>query len=101
MIQFAVSFAVRADRREDFIAEALLDARGSLADEPGCLRFDVVADRDDPLLFHLDEAYADQEALDLHKVGENFQRFIKAVSEYAEGPTRRFTGTTVEHLAAS
>ena len=101
MIQFAVSFAVRADRREDFIAEALLNARSSLAGEPGCLRFDVVADRDDPLLFHLDEAYADQEALDLHKVGENFQRFIKAVSEYAEGPTRRYTGTTVEHLAAS
>lgn len=101
MIQFVVSFAVRADRREDFIAAALQDARGSLADEPGCLRFDVVADSADPLLFHLNEAYADQAALDLHRTGENFQRFIKAVSEYAEGPTRLFTGTRVEDPAAS
>jgi len=101
MIQFAVSFAVPADRRADFIAQALLNARGSLANEPGCLRFDVVADRDDPLLFHFDEAYADQEALDLHKTGENFQRFITAVSEYADGPTRCYTGTTVEDPDAS
>ena len=27
----------------------------------------------------------------IHRAGENFQRFIKAVSEYADGPTRRFT----------
>ena len=101
MYQFAVSFAVPAERREDFIAEALRDARGSLADEPGCLRFDLLADPDDALLFHLNEAYEDEAALELHKAGENFQRFIKAVSEYADGPTRRFTGTTVEDPAAS
>ena len=42
-----------------------------------------------------------EEPVELHKAGENFQRFIKAVSEYADGPTRRFTGTTVEDPAAS
>lgn len=96
MYQFAVSFTVPAERREDFIAEALRDARGSLADEPGCLRFDVLADPGDPLRFHLNEAYADEAALELHRTGENFQRFINAVSEYADGPTRCFTGTTVD-----
>jgi autoinducer 2-degrading protein len=101
MYQFAVSFAVPAERREDFIAEALRNARGSLADEPGCLRFDLVADRDDALRFYLNEAYEDTAAVELHKAGENFQRFIKAVSEYADGPTWRFTGTTVEDPAAS
>ncbi|NUR60465.1 MAG: antibiotic biosynthesis monooxygenase [Catenulispora sp.] len=96
MYQFAVSFTVRAERRADFIAEALRDARGSLATEPGCLRFDVLVDPDDPLVFYLNEAYVDEAAVELHRAGENFQRFIKAVSEYADGPTRRFTGTTVE-----
>ena len=100
MYQFAVSFTVPAERREDFIAEALRDARGSLADEPGCLRFDVLVDPDDAQLFYLNEAYEDQAALELHKAGENFQRFIKAVSEYADGPTRCFTWTTVEDPAA-
>jgi autoinducer 2-degrading protein len=97
--QFAVSFTVAADHREDFIAEALRDARNSLATEPGCLRFDVLADPDDPLVFHFNEAYEDEAAVELHRAGENFQRFIKAVSEYAEGPTRRFTGITVEDPA--
>ena len=101
MYQFAVSFTVPAERREDFIAEALRDARGSLADEPGCLRFDVLADPDDALRFYLNEAYEDEAALELHRAGENFQRFIKAVSEYADGPTRHFTGMTVEDPAAS
>ena len=89
MYQFVVSFTVRAEHREDFIAEALRDARGSLANEPGCLRFDVLADPDDPLVFHFNEAYADIAAVELHRAGENFQRFIKAVSQYADGPTRR------------
>ena len=101
MYQFAVSFTVQADRREDFIAEALRDARGSLADEPGCLRFDVLVDPEDPLRFYFNEAYADEAALELHRAGENFQRFIKAVSEYADGPTRHFTGMTVEDPATS
>lgn len=100
MYQFVVSFTVRAERREDFIAEALRDARGSLADEPGCLRFDVLVDPDDPLVFHFNEAYTDEAAVELHRAGENFQRFIKAVSEYADGPTRRFRGLTVEDPAA-
>jgi (4S)-4-hydroxy-5-phosphonooxypentane-2,3-dione isomerase len=99
--QFAVMFTVAADHREHFIAEALRNARGSLANEPGCLRFDVLADPDDPLVFYFNEAYTDKAAVELHRDGENFQRFIKAVSHYADGPTRRFTGTTVEHPAAS
>ncbi len=96
----AVRFTFAADRREHFIAEALRNARGSLANEPGCLRFDVLVDPDDPLVFYFDEAYEDEAAMELHRDGENFQRFIKAVSEYADGPTPRFTGTTVEDPAA-
>ena len=100
MYQFAVSFAVPAERREDFIAEALRTpgarwptsraACGSTRRRP-----------DDELLFHLNEAYEDKAAVELHKARENFQRFIKAVSEYADGPTRRFTGMTVEDPATS
>lgn len=101
MHQFAVYFTVPAERREDFIAAALQNARGSLADEPGCLRFDVVADSDDPSLFHFDEAYRDEAAKDEHAAGPNFQRFMKAVSEYAKGPMFHFTGTRVEDPTAS
>jgi hypothetical protein len=32
-------------------------------DEPGCLRFDVVADRDDPQRFYFYEVYRDEAAL--------------------------------------
>lgn len=101
MYHLVVSFRVPAERREDFIAAALQDARGSLAGEPGTLRFEVVADADDPSLFYLDELYEDKAAKDRHAAGEHFRRFIEAISEYAEGPTRLFTGTRVVDPAAS
>ena len=101
MYQLAVSFTVPAEHREDFIAAALQDARGSLADEPGCLRFEVVADSEDPSVFHLVEAYRDRAAVDDHIAGEHFQRFINAVSAYADGPTAHFRGTRVEDPAQS
>jgi len=53
--------------RERFLAAMLPNARASVDDEPGCLVFDVIEDRDTPELFHLYEIYVDQQALAAHK----------------------------------
>jgi len=37
-------FDVPADRRQDFIAAALADGLGSIASEPGTVRFEVIQD---------------------------------------------------------
>ena len=52
-----------ADRFHGLIAE---NARASVANEPGCLQFDVVRPQDTPSRLFLYEVYADQAAFDAH-----------------------------------
>ena len=42
------------------------DARGSVGNEPGCLRFDVLRDEADPTRVYLYEVYADKAAFEAH-----------------------------------
>ena len=44
------------------MAALLDDACGSVHHEPGCLRFEVLEDRDDPNRTHLVEEYVDEAA---------------------------------------
>jgi len=52
-----------AGRFHGLIAE---NARASVANEPGCLQFDVVRPQDSPNRLFLYEVYADQAAFDAH-----------------------------------
>ena len=48
--------------KDRFIEEMIGDARGSVNDEPGCLRFDVIQDASDPNRIWLYEIYVDEDA---------------------------------------
>ena len=50
--------------RGRFIEEMVLDAKGSVENEPGCLRFDIVQDGDDPNRIWLYEVYVDEAAFE-------------------------------------
>jgi autoinducer 2-degrading protein len=100
MYHIAVSFTIPAERREEFIEAALEDGRNSSADEPGTHRFELIADAEDPNLFYLNEAYADEEAFDVHCKGEHFTKFFAIIGEFAAGPTWLIKGTAlVDHAA--
>jgi len=58
-----------------FKARLLRHARTSLEAEPGCTRFDVFQESGDPALFLLIEVYADEAALDAHRVSAHFEAF--------------------------
>jgi catechol 2,3-dioxygenase-like lactoylglutathione lyase family enzyme/quinol monooxygenase YgiN len=62
MYTIAVSFKIPHEHREDFIKAALKDGRDSGANEPGTLRFELIADETDPNTFYLNEAYEDLDA---------------------------------------
>jgi quinol monooxygenase YgiN len=47
-----VTIDVKPEFRERFIEESRLDAEGSVGNEPGCARFDVIQDRTDPNRFY-------------------------------------------------
>lgn len=87
MYQFLVSFTVQPAHREDFVKVARKTAEDSLANEPGSLRFEVIADEEDPDLFYLNEVYADVDAFNTHATGPYFGAFFAEASAYAEGPT--------------
>ena len=85
MFVLVVTAQVKPEGRQDFIQAALDDARSSLRDEPGCLRFDVLADQQDPGRFQLYEVYLDQAAFDAHLRSPQLALFRQATAElYAQ-----------------
>ena len=59
--------------------------RGSRRDEPGCLRFDVHRDNDDPNHFLLYELYADERAFtEAHRGAPHYEKWRAASAELLE-----------------
>jgi autoinducer 2-degrading protein len=62
MFTVVVHLAAQPARLAEFLAGIRANARASLRDEPGCLRFDVHQQVDDPTRFVLHELYVDEDA---------------------------------------
>jgi autoinducer 2-degrading protein len=62
MYVLIVSARVKPEQRGRFLEAIEENAVTSVRDEPGCLRFDVVRDRDDPDHYLFYEVYRDEEA---------------------------------------
>ena len=95
MIAIFVTIQVKPEFSDSFVEATLDDARGSVADEPGCFRFDMLQDDSDANRIHLYEVYADQAALEAHRQAPHYLRWRSAVSGWFDGPTKRTEGTTV------
>jgi len=77
---------IQPARREAFLESMLDDARGSMADEPGCLRFDVLVDDVDPNTIHLYEIYRDQAAFDAHNQAPHYIRWRDTTKDWVAEP---------------
>ena len=55
------------------------DAKGSVNDEPGCLRFDVIQDAGDPNRIWLYEVYVDEAAFQEHLKAPHFIKWRDTV----------------------
>ena len=60
-------------RLHDLLAHAMRKSRG----EPGCLRFDVYHSTAEPRRFTLVEHWADQAAIDTHRLAEAYTTIYK------------------------
>ena len=82
MYVVTVAFEIRPEAAAAFLPLMLENARASLAEEPGCLRFDVCRDEapDDtpPVRIFLYEIYRDRDAFDAHLASAHFQSFDTA-----------------------
>ncbi|MBM3926423.1 MAG: antibiotic biosynthesis monooxygenase [SAR202 cluster bacterium] len=95
MISIFVTIKVKQGKMEDFIKAVYDDAKGSVRDEPGCYRFDVLRDSKDPNLLHLYEVYADQAALEAHRKMPHYTKWRSIVDPWFDGPAQRVEMTTL------
>ena len=75
----------KEDRIDDFFAASIGDARGSVLNEPGCRRFDIIQAADDPTSFAFCEVYNDEDAFAAHTTYPHFKEWDAAVKGMFDG----------------
>ncbi len=81
MYSIIVKTQLKPGVREQFLDAMLKNATASVANEPGCIVFDVLEDRAEADLFHLYEIYADEAALAAHKETPHYKESRAIVNE--------------------
>lgn len=83
---------IKEGYKDQFIEAMLGDARGSVNDEPGCLRFDVIQDAGDPNRIWLYEVYKDEAAFQAHQQMPHYTKWRDTVKDWRvegiQGATR-------------
>lgn len=77
---------IKPEHREEFIEAMLLDAKGSVENEPDCLRFDVIQDQEDPNRIYLYEVYKDRAAFEYHVTTPHLKKWRETVKEWFVEP---------------
>jgi (4S)-4-hydroxy-5-phosphonooxypentane-2,3-dione isomerase len=85
MFSLVVQMEVRPGRREEFLAGMTANAKSSVRDEPGCLRFDVCAVEGDEHRFLLYELYTDADAFAAHKASPHFAQWRTIAEQVVAG----------------
>jgi quinol monooxygenase YgiN len=78
---------IREGYKDRFIESVTEDARSSVRDEPGCLRFDVIQDANDANRIWLYEVYKDEAAFQAHLQSPHLLKFRETTTDWrTEGP---------------
>jgi|TARA_B100000809_G_scaffold158069_1_gene155365 autoinducer 2-degrading protein len=85
MYAIFVTVNVHPEHVDAFIAAGPGDAEGSVRDEPGCFRFDIMQDQEIPHRFYLYEVYADEAAFQAHLETPHFLEWKSTVEEMFAG----------------
>jgi autoinducer 2-degrading protein len=85
MIAIFVTIKVKPGKMEEFVEASLGDARGSVGDEPGCYRFDVLQGRAEPNTAYLYEIYQDDAAREQHRTMPHYLKWRESVADLIEG----------------
>ena len=85
MLAMWVKVRVKPEERERFLKAIEVDALGSERDEPGCLRFNVLQDRQDQNIYYFFEVYRDEAALEAHRAAPHYAVW-RAAADTLDGP---------------
>lgn len=89
-----VEFDVRAGHLAAFLEAARLDAAGSVGNEPGCRRFDILQDPAMPNRLYFYEVYDDEAAFLRHREMPHFKTYLATTEPMIA--TKRATRLSVE-----
>ena len=95
MVVLHVTVRVKPEQVGKFLDAALDNAEHSKQDEQGCLRFDMIQDRDDPYCFYFYEVYRDEVAFAAHRQSAHFKGYFEKAKDWLAGPAERRFGTNV------
>ena len=94
MFAIFVTIDVKPEFRDRFMEASFGDARGSVGDEPGCFRFDILRAQDDPDRFYLYEVYADEAAFEAHQTYPHYLTWRSTVEDWFDGAPKLVRMTT-------
>lgn len=89
MLILVVQVHVGPGKREQFLNVIKDDAVHSEHDEPGCARFDVLQDTEDPDTFFYYEVYRDEAAVAAHRETPHYKKYAAAVATLTDRPNIR------------
>src|SRR5437763_6646852 len=99
MLAMWVKVREKPDARERFLKAIEVDALGSEKDEPGCMRFNVLHDQQDPNVYYFYEVYRDEAALEAHRAAPHYAVW-RAAADTLDGPPQATRCDTVFPAAA-
>lgn len=99
MLALWVKVRVKPQARERFLQAIEVDAIGSERDEPGCLCFNVLQDRQDRNVYYFMEVYRDEAALEAHRAAPHYAVW-RAAADTLDGPPEATRCDTVFPAAA-
>ena len=82
-----VQFDVKPGQLSAFLAEAQKDAQGSVSNEPGCHRFDILQDPEVPNRVYFYEVYDDEAAFAVHREMPHFKAYFEATESMIAAKT--------------
>lgn len=92
MMILHVTIQVKPEHAKEFLEVVRYDAEHSEKDEPGCLRFDVIQDKDDQSRFYFYEVYRDEAALEAHRQTPHFKLYAEKSKAWLAAPPERRLG---------
>ena len=81
MFALFVSVKIKPETRERFLAAIEDDSICSVRDEPACVRFDVLQDRQDENQYYFYEVYHDEAGFEAHTKTPHLARWREAAKE--------------------
>ncbi len=101
MFSILVKFQVNTEYKDTLVKALAEDGEGSLKNEPGTLRFDVIQDSSNPNVIFLYESYQDRAAFEIHTQGVYYKKVREIFNEMTSNnygtieELGRGTGTTL------